>query len=244
MKNRLSITIEHHAIPTWSREDKPREKLIDKGPQALTSTELLALTICKGTNNKTAIDLAREIMRIAENDLGVLTRMNVQQLQQIPGIGPAKASQIIAALELGRRKHAGEPVRDITYITSNVAAARYMMSIIGHLDQEQFYVIHLKNNNQLLHVQHVGTGSITATIVDPRIILSKALELRATRIILCHNHPSGSLRPSEADIHLTERLRYTTNMFSIELLEHLIVSDKGYCGIIEKGYVDKPKKTA
>ncbi|HEY0272577.1 MAG TPA: DNA repair protein RadC [Chitinophaga sp.] len=224
----------HTPIFKWAEEERPRERLALRGAQALTSVELLGILLRTGTPSKSALDLAREVLKTIADNLADLSKLNVQQLQRISGIGLAKASQVIAALELARREQMAS--RDkTTYIKSSAQAALYMKPRIGHRQEEEFHVMYLSNGNRLISHHHVSSGGMSATVVDPRIVYANALSCRATRVLLCHNHPSGNLTASQADIALTRRLRDAGKLLNIEVVDHIIVADTGYYSMLEEG---------
>jgi len=189
---------EKHSIKQWAKDDRPREKLLMKGAESLSDSELLAILIVNGTRSKTAIDLAKEILILGKNNLPELGKLSVKELMKIKGIGEAKAITIVAALEIGRRRQAMN-YREKAVMTSSSDVANYLQSLLKDYRHEVFAVLFLNRANKINHFQIVSEGGITGTVADPRIILKKALEEDAVSIILCHNHPSGSLKPSGAD---------------------------------------------
>lgn len=223
-----------HPIKHWSEDEKPREKLRDRGPAALSNSELLAILINHGTRQKSAVDLGREVLRMAKDNLHDLSKLNVRELTRIPGIGEAKAVSIVAALELGRRRQA-LPYREKMVITSSSDVAGYLQHLLRDYRHEVFAVLFLNRANKVNHFQIISEGGITGTVADPRIILKKALEEDAVSLILCHNHPSGSLRPSRADEELTQKIRDAARHFDIKVLDHLIVSEDGYFSFADEG---------
>lgn len=226
----------HIAIKHWAADDQPREKLINKGSTALSDAELLAILLNNGHKQKSALSLAQEILRASSNNLGEMGKLNIQQLTKIPGIGTAKASTIVAAMELARRRQAGYMLAKKT-VRSGVEAALYFKPILGDANRESFHVLYLNHACRVLQHRCVSTGGMTGTIVDVRIIFKEALELGATQIILCHNHPSGNLRPSTADIAITKKLSEAGLVFDIRVLDHIIVSEAGYCSMVEERFI-------
>ncbi len=224
----------HTPIKQWANDDKPREKMMQKGADALSNTELLAILINNGTKSKSAIDLARELLAQGQNQLGQVARMSLKELQKVKGIGPAKAVTIRAALQLGimleqetmMAKPAATCSRDI---------ADYLRKKLAHENREMFVVIFLNKSNRILAHETVSTGGITSTIVDAKVILKLAIELQATSIVLSHNHPSGSLRASNADKALTEKIKQAARLIDVEVLDHIIVSDQGYYSFADEG---------
>ncbi|PWT95410.1 MAG: hypothetical protein C5B52_17850 [Bacteroidetes bacterium] len=214
-------------IKDWAKDDRPREKLRLKGGENLSNSELIAILINNGTKQKSAVDIAKNILSLGKNDLNVLGRLSVKELMKVNGVGEAKAITIVAALELGKRRSAEEWLRK-PVISDSGSIARYLQTKLSDYAQEVFAVVYLNRANKINHIEIISKGGITGTIADPRIILKKALEEDAVSIIICHNHPSGSLRPSQADLDLTQKIKAAANLFDIRLLDHLIVSQEGY----------------
>jgi DNA repair protein RadC len=226
----------HIAIKHWAEDDKPREKLINKGTAALSDAELLAILLNNGHKQKSALTLAQEVLRVCSRNLSEMGKLNLHQLKKIKGIGTAKAAIIIAAMELARRRQAGYMHGKKT-IQRGSDAALYFKPLLGDANFESFHVLYLNNACRVLQSRCISTGGITNTVVDAKIIFREALELGATRIILCHNHPSGNLRPSAADIHITKKLKEAGSLFDISVLDHIIVSEAGYCSMVEEGFI-------
>ena len=225
---------ENYSIKQWAKDDRPREKLLMKGAETLSDSELLAILIVNGTRSKTAIDLAKEILVLGKNNLPELGKLTVKELMKIKGIGEAKAITVVAALELGRRRQAMN-YREKAVMTSSNDVANYLQSLLKDYRHEVFAVLFLNRANKINHFQIVSEGGITGTVADPRIILKKALEEDAVGIILCHNHPSGSLKPSSADLELTKKIKEAAKFFDIKVMDHLIVSDAGYYSFSDEG---------
>ena len=225
---------QNYSIKQWAKDDRPREKLLMKGPETLSDSELLAILIVNGTKSKTAIDLAKEILILGKNNLPELGKLTVKELMKVKGIGEAKAISIVAALELGRRRQAMD-YREKAVMTNSNDVARYLQSLLKDYRHEVFAVVFLNRANKINHFEIVSEGGITGTIADPRIILKKALEEDAVSLILCHNHPSGSLKPSAADLDLTKKIKEAAKFFDIKVMDHLIVSDLGYYSFSEGG---------
>ena len=223
-----------YSIKKWAKDDRPREKLLSRGPGALSNSELLALLIINGVREKSAVDLAREVLKLGKDNLNELGKMTVKELSKVNGIGPAKAVSIVAALELGRRRQAAAP-REKPIAASSTEVAGYLQALLKDYRHEVFGVLFLNRANKINHFQIISEGGITGTVADPRIILKKALEENAVSLILCHNHPSGSLRPSSADEELTFKIREAARYFDIRVLDHLIVSDGGYFSFADEG---------
>jgi DNA repair protein RadC len=225
---------QNYSIKQWAKDDRPREKLLLKGAESLSDSELLAILIVNGTRSKTAIDLAKEIMALGKNNLPELGKLSVKELMKVKGIGEAKAITIVAALEIGRRRQAMN-YREKAIMTSSNDVANYLQSLLKDYRHEVFAVLFLNRANKINHFQIISEGGITGTVADPRIILKKALEEDAVSIILCHNHPSGSLKPSGADQELTKKIKEAARFFDIKVLDHLIVSDAGYYSFADEG---------
>ena len=227
---------EKYSIKQWAKDDKPREKLLSKNATALSDAELIAILINHGTKDKTALDLAREILLLGKNNLNELGKLSVDQLTSIKGIGIAKAISIAAALELGRRRQAGVLINRPA-LKDSKDVAQYMQAILKDHNNELFGVIYLNQANRVNDFEIVSQGGITGTVADPRIILKKALEKNAVSLILCHNHPSGSLKPSRADQELTTKIKEAAKFLDIKVLDHLIVSEEGYYSFADEGLI-------
>lgn len=215
-------------------DERPREKMIIKGTGALSDTELVAILLNHGTRTKSALDIAREILDMCNNNLEDLGKMTVHDLRQVYGVGAAKAVTITAALELGRRRHAGKPSQKTT-IRNSADMAGFLQPVMKDLPYEVFAVMFLNQANRVKHFEIVSRGGITGTVADPRLILKKALETGSTSLILSHNHPSGSLRPSQADENLTHKIKNAAAYFDIRILDHIIVSEEGYYSFADDG---------
>lgn len=223
-----------YSIKDWSKDDRPREKLLDQGAENLSNSELLAILLRLGTRKRSAVDLAREVLSLGKNNLVELGKLTVSDLMTIEGIGEAKAVGIVAALELGRRQQEASPVGK-TLVSGSDDAARFLRARLAHLRHEVFAVLFLNRANKVNHFEILSEGGVTATVADPKRILKRALEQDAVNIILCHNHPSGSLRPSSADLELTNKVKEAAAYLDIGLLDHVIVSEEGYCSFADEG---------
>jgi DNA repair protein RadC len=228
------MQVQNYSIKQWAKDDRPREKLLMKGPETLSDSELLAILIVNGTRSKTAIDLAKEILNLGKNNLPELGKLTVKQLMKVKGIGEAKAIAIVAAMEIGRRRQALNFL-DKEVVKSSTDVARYFQTLLSDHHHEVFAVIFLNRANKINHFEIVSEGGITGTVADPRIILKKALEQNAVSLILCHNHPSGSLKPSKADEELTQKIKEAAKFFDIKVLDHVIVSDAGFYSFADEG---------
>lgn len=222
------------SIKNWAADDRPREKLVAKGPAALSDSELIAILINIGTKNKSAVELAREVLQMGTNNLNELGKLSVKDLMAISGIGEAKAVTLTAALELGRRRQAGSYLVKENVRTSRDIASFLQAKLKDH-SHEVFAVVFLNRANKINHYQVISEGGITGTVADPRIILSKALEHKAVSIVLCHNHPSGNLKPSQADELLTAKIKEAAKYFDIQVMDHIIVSEEGYYSFSDEG---------
>jgi len=224
----------NYSIKQWSKDERPREKLLYSGAENLSNSELLALLIHNGTRERTAVDLAKEVLKLGKDNLVELGKLSIKQLMKVKGIGLAKAVTIAAALELGRRCQASTAlVKNI--ITSSSDIAGYLQVKLKDYRREVFAIVFLNRANKINHFEIVSEGGITGTVADPRIILRKALEEDAVSIVLCHNHPSGSLKPSRADEEITRKIKEASAFFDITVLDHIIVSDGGYYSFADEG---------
>jgi DNA repair protein RadC len=225
-------SVEKKSIKEWEAEDRPREKLMQRGTESLTDAEVLALILATGTAKLSAIDLARLMLR----ELGGLpnvARADVAALKRIKGIGDAKATSIVAAFELGRRKAmtVGYEYR----ITGADAAAQYLIPKIGHESQEVFYALFLNRNNVIKAEKELFRGGLSATVVDPKILFKEAINQLAAAVIVAHNHPSGNLQPSQADIDITRKLIAGGKLLEVPVLDHLIITEHGYYSFADHG---------
>ncbi|TDN93469.1 DNA repair protein RadC [Salegentibacter sp. 24] len=221
-------------IKSWAADDRPREKLLHKGKFSLSDAELIAILIGSGSYKESAVQLSKRILASTGNKLGDLGKLSVKKLCEFKGIGPAKAISIVAALELGRRRRREEALEKVK-ITSSASVFELMQPIIGELPHEEFWIIYLNNSNKIIEQLQLSKGGITGTLVDVRITLRKALEVGATSLILAHNHPSGTLKPSEADKQLTQKLKAAAQSLDIKVLDHLIVTEKSYFSFADEG---------
>ncbi|MDT0675640.1 RadC family protein [Autumnicola musiva] len=222
------------SIKNWAEDDRPREKLLQKGRTSLSDSELIAILIGSGNREESAVELSKRILASTHNNLSELGRLSINQLCTFKGIGEAKAVSIVAALELGRRRRVEEALEK-KKITSSHSVFELMQPVIGELPHEEFWIIYLNNSNKVLEQIQLSKGGITGTLVDVRITLKKALELGATALILTHNHPSGTLKPSEADKQLTSKLKTASESLDIKVLDHIIVTEKSYFSFADEG---------
>ncbi len=224
------------SIKEWAEEDQPRGKLLQKGRQSLTDAELLAIILRSGSANETALDLAKQILHQCQNDLRVLGKSSVADLRKFKGVGEAKALSIVAAMELARRRQQISP-KEQPIITSSDDAYRIMAPLLTDKTEEEFWILLLNAGNRLIRYRRISIGGVNKTLADARVIFRYALEERASAIILCHNHPSGALRPSGADIQLTEKLFSAGGLIDVLVLDHLIIADGGYYSFADDGKV-------
>ncbi len=225
-----------YSIKHWSKDDQPREKLLSKGPDTLSNSELLAILIQNGTKDRSAVDLAKDVLKLGKDNLNQLGKVGAREFMKVRGIGEAKAIALSAALELGRRRQLATSL-DKTVVTSSIDVAHYLQFMLQDFRYEVFAVIFLNRANKINHFEIVSKGGMTGTIADPRVILKKALEEDAVSIVLCHNHPSGSLRPSRADEDLTTRIRDAAMQLDIKVMDHIIVSEQGYYSFADEGLI-------
>jgi DNA repair protein RadC len=223
-----------YPITNWSEDDKPREKLMLKGKSVLSDAELIAILIGSGSRNESAVDLSKRILASVNYNLNALGKLSISQLMNFKGIGEAKAISIIASMELGRRRRSEDAV-ELKKITSSKAVFEVMQPIIGELAHEEFWVLFLNNSNKILFKSQLSKGSMTGTIVDVRIVFKIAFEQNATAIILAHNHPSGKLQASDADIQITKKIKNAGQQLDIPVLDHIIVTETGYYSFADEG---------
>jgi DNA repair protein RadC len=222
------------SIKNWAIDDRPREKLTSKGAETLSNVELLAILINNGHKERSAVELAREVLKLGHNHLAALGKLSIKEMQKVKGIGEAKAITIAAALELGRRRQLTEPLYKTTVRTSG-DIAKYLRDMLKDYSYEVFAILYLNRANRVNHFEIVSKGGINGTIADPRLILKKALEEDATSIVLCHNHPSGNLKPSKADESLTTKIKQAASYFDIMVADHIIVGEDGYYSFADGG---------
>lgn len=224
-------------LSSWAVEDRPREKVLANGIQHLSDSELLAILLGSGTKNQTAVELARIILRSSGNNLLELGKQSVDELVRIKGVGPAKAISLLAALELGRRR-AGIQATEKVQVKSSETVFRLFHPILGDLGHEEFWLLMLNRANRVLGRYKVSQGGLSGTVIDTRIILKKALDNLASSIIVCHNHPSGNMQPSDADVKITGKLRKAAEMLEIKLIDHVIIADKSYFSFADEGLIN------
>jgi len=223
-----------NTIKQWSVKDRPREKFIQKGSLSLSDTELLAILIQSGTRERSALIVARDVLALADDNLSTLAKLQMKDLLSIKGMGKAKAIGLMSALELGRRRRLSE-AEGKSIITMSADAFDLIRPLLEDLQTEQFWVFYLSNANKVLAKEKSSDGGMTSTVVDVRLVLKRALELNATGLILCHNHPSGVLTPSPADVFITDKIKKAAQCMDIQVLDHLIIADQSYFSFADEG---------
>lgn len=222
------------SIKFWAEIDRPREKLRLKGKQSLSDAELIAILLGSGNRKQSAVELAQQMLHVSDNNLVKISRLSINDLVKFQGIGEAKAISIIAALELGRRRQIEGPLDRIKIRTSK-DAFNIFNPILEDLPYEEFWVVLLNQNNRVLSRHLIGRGGISGTAADVRLIFKTAIEHFATGIIICHNHPSGSINPSRQDKVLTHQIIESGKILTISVLDHIIIGDKGYFSFADSG---------
>src|SRR6476620_6994749 len=224
-------------IKNWAEDDRPREKMMLKGAEALSNAELLAILINNGTRDQSAVDVCKDLLNAVGNDLNRLGRLSVKEILKlkIKGIGEAKAISLTAALELGIRRDAAYKKKDVVLHSKDIAD--FLRAKLQYKKHEVFAVIFLTRSNKVTHYEVVSEGGITGTVADPRIIIKKALAHDAVSVILCHNHPSGSVKPSRQDEELTQKIKNAAMFFDIKVIDHIIVSEDGYYSFADEGII-------
>lgn len=222
------------SIKQWAVEDRPREKLLQKGISSLSDAEIIAILIGSGTREMSAVELAKNILHNAKNRIDELARLGVSDLTKIKGIGEAKAINIIAALELGRRRKLAEAFVK-PKITSSKDVADIFIPILADLLHEEFWILLLNRSNTVIDRIKISQGGVSGTVIDSKLILKPAIDKLASSIILCHNHPSGNLKPSSEDEKITEKTKNAAELMDIKILDHIIVSSTGYFSFLDEG---------
>lgn len=230
------MTKNNLSIKNWSIDDRPREKLISKGINSLSNAELIAILISSGNKNESAVDLSKTILSKVNNNLNELGKLSIDDFKSFNGIGDAKAIAIIAALELGRRRKLTEAVNK-TKITNSKDLFNIFQPILSDLPYEEFWVLCLNRYNKIIEKHKISQGGISGTVIDVRIILKLAVNELASSIILCHNHPSGNITPSNNDKIITEKLKKASEYFDIKILDHIIVADDKYFSFADKNLI-------
>jgi DNA repair protein RadC len=225
---------QYYPIREWAESDRPREKLLLKGRNSLSDAELLAILMGSGSKNESAVDLAMKILRESNDNLIELSKLGVKELTKFKGVGEAKAISIIAAMELGKRRRGAEALEK-KKITSSSDVFEYFSSIMGDRTYEAFYILLLNRANRIIREVQISEGGFSGTVADPKKIFKIALENNASSIILCHNHPSGNIQPSDADIKLTHKLKSAGEMLDLPVIDHIILGDEKYYSFADEG---------
>jgi DNA repair protein RadC len=224
------------SIKDWAEDDRPREKLERKGRNTLSDAELIALLINKGTHEESAVDLSKRILALTGNNLNELGKLSIKDLKKIKGIGEAKATTIIAALELGRRRKE-EEIKQQKHIQCSKDSFEAFEPVLSDLPNEEFWIILLNRSNKIIALKRISEGGVSGTVVDPKIIFKHAIENLATSVILGHNHPSGNMNPSESDKVLTRKLLEAGKFLGIGVIDHLIIGNNEYYSFADKGMI-------
>lgn len=223
-------------IKEWSVQDRPREKYARNGAAALSDAELIAILFRTGNASESAVELAKRLLSSSNNSLNELSEKTLRELSENKGIGQAKAMALLTAFEIGRRVRA-EKVEQKPQIQNSMDVVNFMQNKIAYLNHEEFWVLYLNNANLILKTAQISKGGITSTEVDTRIVMQEAVVQKATQLILCHNHPSGSVRPSRADINLTEKISKAAKIMDISLVDHIIIHREKYYSFAEEGRI-------
>ncbi len=235
MSNKLTAKLpKGDSIKYWAEDDRPREKMLKRGNTALSDMELITILLQGGNGKKSAVDLAREIMTLGNNNLSQLGKLSVKDFQKIKGIGLAKSITLGAALELGRRRQLSEGIlRKV--VSSSKSAADILIPLMSDLVNERFCLLCLSASNALLHYEFVSSGGLSSTVVDVRVIMKTALQQMASKVIIAHNHPSGNLKPSSSDRAVTEKIKQAGSVLDIQLVDHIIIGDQQYLSFADEG---------
>ena len=228
--------IQSNPIKQWAEDDRPREKLLIKGQNSLSDSELMAILIGSGTRNKSAVDLSKEILNVVENNLLELSKLGVSDLLKFEGIGVAKAVSIIAALELGNRKRSSDSLNKASFLGSN-NVSNYFAAFLSEKKHEEFHVVLLNKANKVIKHLVVSKGGVDGTVVDVKSILKEAVSVLASSVILCHNHPSGNINPSIQDKQITNKIIKAASYFDISVLDHVIIADNSYFSFADEGLI-------
>jgi DNA repair protein RadC len=221
-------------IKSWATDDRPREKLLTKGPMALSDGELLAILIGSGTREISAVDLARSILASVHNSISELSRLSIKELIKFKGIGEAKAINIAAALEIGRRRRLNDSLQKRKILSSR-DAFEIMHPLLSDNNYEEFWIITLNRGNMVKRTLRISEGSLAGTVADPKKIFKLALEDNAASVILCHNHPSGNLTPSQKDNEITQKCKSAGIFLDLPVLDHIIIGTDNYFSFADEG---------
>lgn len=223
-------------IRSWAEDDRPREKLLLKGRTSLSDAELIAILFGSGSRDETAVGLSKRVLASKDNNLDDLGRMTVQELMEFKGIGEAKAISLIAALELGRRRKAAE-ANELPQISSSEHAFQILAPLLSDLHHEEFWLLLLNRANKVIGKENLSKGGVAGTVVDPKMVFNIATRKLASAIVLSHNHPSGNLRPSEADKQLTRKLVEAGKVLDLPILDHIIIGHNAYYSFKDEGLI-------
>jgi DNA repair protein RadC len=224
----------YSAIKAWAEDDRPREKLLLKGKSVLSDAELLAIILGSGTAKVSAVDLSKQILNSCDQNLNELGKLSISELKKFKGVGDAKAITISAAMELARRRRSDQLIKK-KKVTSSQDAYQYLYPLLADLPHEEFVVVLLNRGNKIMTHKTISRGGVSGTVADAKIIFQIALEKLASSIILAHNHPSGNLTASQADIRLTEKLKEGASLLDLQVLDHLIIGDENYLSFADDG---------
>lgn len=225
---------EYIPIHEWAEDDRPREKLLLKGKHSLSDAELIAILMGSGSKSESAVDLAKRILKSSKDNLIELSKLGVKDLVKFKGVGEAKAISIIAALELGKRRRMEEALEK-KKIGSSIDVFEYFSGILSDSTYEAFYILMLNRANKIIREIQISEGGMSGTVADPKKIFKLALEQNAAAIILCHNHPSGNIKPSDADIKLTHKLKSAGEMLDLPVIDHIILGEENYYSFADEG---------
>ena len=226
----------NQSIKYWATEDRPREKMLEKGREALSDAELIAILIGSGNSSETAVDLSRRILKDVDDNLINLSQMSINELTNYNGIGEAKAVSIAAALELGRRRRFAEAAQQPKISNSKDAFEHFYMRM-SDIEHEQFWIMLLNPANKVIKVTRISIGGVNGTLADPKRIFKIAIDNQATAIMLCHNHPSGNVEPSDKDKALTRNIVNGGKLLEIKILDHIIVGINNYFSFADSGLI-------
>lgn len=224
------------SIKNWAEDDKPREKLLSKGASSLSNAELIAILIGSGTKNISALELSKEILHLSDNNINSLGKKSIPELIKHKGIGTAKAITIVAALELGKRRKA-EDILNQNKITKSIDVFNVFLPFLGDINHEEFWILTLNRSNKIIKKHKISQGGLSSTIIDNKLIFNLVLSDLASSIVLCHNHPSGNLNPSNNDIEITKKITEAAKLFDIKVLDHIIVTQTNYYSFADENLI-------
>jgi DNA repair protein RadC len=223
-------------IKDWAEDDRPREKLLKKGLSSLSDAELIAILIGSGNKNESAVDVAKRILLSVENNLNLLGKLTIEDMKKIKGIGEVKAISIIAALEIGRRRKMSEIIHK-EKITCSRDVYEIFHSTTGDLPYEEFWILLLNRANKIIDKIRISQGGISGTVTDVRLILNECITKKASNLILCHNHPSGNIQPSDSDTAITRKIKSAGDLIDVKVIDHIIVGDNSYYSFADEGMI-------